>query len=252
MRKRVVVLIVTACAVVVVVGEGRAGHREPIYLIDAPTAGLLGHGEYHIQGRLGPESAILMGFRIGIRNRAHVGVSFGMQNVFSYDEISINDQVGFQIRVRLIEEQDRPAFALGFNSQGSGPYTEDLERYERKSKGFYAVISRNWQTAGGQLSLHGGANYSLETQDEDNATLFAALDFEVIPGLEFILDFDAALNDNKDDTEFGGGGVYLDGAIRVTYGEQLALMLVFRDLTQNFRPERSVGREFEVAFVDLF
>ena len=252
MRRALLIACLTACVVLFWGGEGRAGHNEPIYLIDSPTAGLLGHAEYHVQGRLGPESAILMDLRVGVRNRVHLGVSFGMQEVFSYEKISVNDQVGFQIRLRLIEEQERPALAIGFNSQGTGTYIEDDERYERKSKGFYAVISRNWSTPGGQLSLHGGVNYSLENQDQDSANMFGAVDLEVIPGLEFILDLDAALNDNKDDTRFGGGGIYLDGAIRVTYGENLAMMLIFRDLTQNFRPERRIGREFEVAFVDLF
>ena len=91
-----------------------------------------------------------------------------------------------------------------------------------------------------------------QNQDQDHGNLFGAADFEVIPGLEIILDLDAALNDNEENGEYGGGGIYLDGAIRVTYGESLAMMLIFRDLTQNFRPERRIGREFEVAFVDLF
>jgi hypothetical protein len=251
MRKLFTTILIAACAVLVW-GEGEAGPAEPIYMIDSPTAGLLGHGEYNIQGRLGPESAILMGLRIGVKNRLHLGVSFGMQEVFSYESISVNDQVGFQARLRLIEEDAHPALAVGFNSQGTGIFDEDLERYERKSEGFYAVISRNWRTPAGELSLHGGGNYSLENQDQDSANLFGAVDLEVIPGLEFILDLDAALNDNKDDTQYGGGGIYLDGAIRVTYGEKLSMMLIFRDLTQNFRPERRVGREFEVAFYDLF
>jgi hypothetical protein len=252
MRKILVVCLLAAFGVVVGGGEAGAGFAEPIYMIESPTAGLLGHGEYHVQGRLAPESAILLGFRLGIRNRVHLGVSFGMQEVFSYEKISVNDQVGFQIRLRLIEEQQRPALAIGFNSQGTGPYNEEAERYERKSKGFYAVVSRNWRTPVGQLSLHGGVNYSLENGDQDSADLFGAVDLEVIPGLEFIMDLDTALNDNKDDTQYGGGGIYLDGAIRVSYGESLAMMLIFRDLTKNFRPERNIGREFEVAFVDMF
>jgi hypothetical protein len=252
MRRVLLIACLAACAVVVGGGEGRAGHAEPIYMIDSPTAGLLGHGEYHVQGRLGPDSAILLGLRIGIRNRVHLGVSFGMQEVFSYEKVSVNDQVGFQLRLRLIEEMEHPALAIGFNSQGTGTYIEASDRYERKSKGFYAVISRNWKTPVGQLSLHGGVNYSLENSDQDSADLFGVTDLEVIPGLEFILDLDAALNDNKDDTQFGGGGIYLDGAIRVSYGEKLAMMLIFRDLTQNYRPERRIGREFEIAFVDMF
>jgi hypothetical protein len=235
------------------VGEAWAGHTEPIYMIDSPTAGLLTHGEYHIQGRTGPESSILLDFRVGIKNRVHMGVAFGMQNVFSYEEIEFNDRVGFQIRLRLFEEDDRrPGLALGFNSQGTGAWSEDDERYDRKSRGFYAVISRNWKIPVGHFSLHGGVNYSLENQDDDNLNAFAAFDWEAMPGLEFIFDLDGAFNDNVDNDRYGGGGVYLDGAIRVTYGENLQMMLIFRDLTRNYTPVRRIGREFEIAFVEFF
>jgi hypothetical protein len=235
------------------VAAAEAGMAEPIYMVDTPTAGLLSHGEYHIQGRIGPESSVLLGFRVGVKNRVFLGVSFGMQNLFSYEQVDLNDRPGLQLRVRLLEEDDRrPGLALGFNSQGTGAWNDEAERYDRKSKGFYAVLSRNWKIPVGHFSLHGGLNYTLENQDQDNANVFAAADWEAITGLEFILDFDAAFNDDTDDDRFGGGGVYLDGAIRVTYGENLQLMLVFRDLTKNYTPERRIGRELEIAFVDFF
>ena len=82
--------------------------------------------------------------------------------------------------------------------------------------------------------------------------VFASADWEAVTGLEFILDFDGAFNDNLDDGRYGGGGVYIDGGIRVTYGEKLQMMLIFKDLTRNYTPERRIGREFEIAFVDFF
>jgi hypothetical protein len=230
-----------------------AGMAEPIYMIDSPTAGLLAHGEYHIQGRIGPESSVILAFRVGLKNRVYLGTSFGMQNLFSYEQVEFNDRPGILFRVRLIEEDDRrPGLALGFNSQGTGAWHDQAERYDRKSKGFYAALSRNWKIPVGHLSIHGGLNYSLENQDEDHANAFAAIDWEAIAGLDFLLDVDGAFNDNRDDGRFGGGGIYLDGAIRVTYGENLQMMLIFRDLTKNYTPERRIGREFEIAFVDFF
>jgi hypothetical protein len=231
----------------------QAGMAEPIYMVESPTAGLLSHGEYHIQGRIGPESSVLLAFRVGIKNRVYLGTSFGMQNLFSYEQVEFNDRPGFLFRVRLLDEDDRrPGLALGFDSQGTGAWNEDLERYDRKSKGFYAVLSRNWKIPVGYFSLHAGLNYSLENEDEDHIDGFAAFDWEAVAGLDFILDLDGAFNDNLDDGQYGGGGVYLDGAIRVTYGENLQLMLIFKDLTENYTPERRIGREFEIAFVDFF
>jgi hypothetical protein len=247
-------LILALALVLVAFGEAaEAGMAEPIYMVDSPTAGLLSHGEYHIQGRIGPESSVLLAFRVGVKNRVYLGVSWGMQELFSYQRVEFNDRPGFQFRIRLLEEDDRgPGLALGINTQGVGTWNEDDERYDRKSKGLYFVLSRNWKIPVGYLSAHGGLNYSLEDRDDDDADLFAAVDWEAISGLEFILDFDGAFNDNSDDERYGSGGVYLDGAVRVTYGENLQMMLIFRDLTKNYSPERRIGRELEIAFVDFF
>jgi hypothetical protein len=175
-----------------------------------------------------------------------------MQRVFERDEISVNDRVGFQARVRLLEEFAAPAIAIGFNSQGVGIFDEDLKRYERKSRGFYVVGSKNSILTLGQISIHGGLNYSTEREDEGGVNAFAAAEWEVFSGFSLLLDGDAALNDNEEDGRYGGGGIYLDGALRISYGENLSMMLIFRDLTGNFEPSDRVGREFEINFVRMF
>ena len=230
----------------------RAGVDEPVYVVDSPTAGMLGHGEYRIQGRIGVESSIQFGVRVGIREVVHLGVSFGMQRVFERASVELNDRVGFQVRFRLLQEGESPALAVGFNNQGTGRWDEGRERYERKSKGFYAVLSRNWTAIVGQFSAHGGVNYSTETTDESGVNLFAAIDWEPVSGFAILFDWDAALDDKQEDGDFGRGRSYLDAALRVTYGDNLSMMLTFRDLTGNYEPSPRVWREFEVAFVDLF
>jgi len=229
-----------------------AGIDEPIYIIDSPTAGLLGHGEYHIQGRIGQESSVLLGFRVGIKQVVHLGASYGMQSVFERADIEFNDRVGLQVRVRLLQEGEGPALALGFNNQGVGRWNEGLERYERKSLGFYGVVSKNWRVLGGQFSIHGGSNWSTETGDEESINFFAAGDWEPIHRLSLLVDWDAGLNDKEVNGIYGGGRTYLDAAVRLTYGDNLSMMLVFRDLTGNYEPNGHVWREFEIAYVDLF
>ncbi|NIM19552.1 MAG: hypothetical protein GTO51_04130 [Candidatus Latescibacteria bacterium] len=244
---------ITCCAVVMVFPNlSRAQLSEPLYVIDHPTAGLLQNGGYHFQGRLGPESSILLGLRVGFRNFLQVGASFGMQRVFERGSVDVNDRVGFRVRVRLFEETESPALAVGFDSQGQGFYHGDLERYDRKSPGFYGVLSKNYALGAGFFSIHGGVNYSLEREDDDDPNLFAAAEWELVESFAILLDADAALNDNNEGSGFGEGGIYLDAALRVTYGESLSMMLIFRDLTGNFEGSDRVGREFEIGFVDTF
>lgn len=230
-----------------------AGTEEPLYAVDSPTAGILGHGEYHVRGRIGPESSILLGARLGLFGRVQIGASFGMQRVLERDDISVNDQVGFQVRVRVLEEHGTPAVALGFDSQGQGRFDEDIDRYQRKSPGFYAVLSKNWAIPVGEFSLHGGAEYSLENDDgDDQLTAFAASEWLVFRNVGLVLDGNGAFNDNREGNGFGAGGVYLDGAVRVNYGVSLSMMLIFRDLTGNYEPNDKVAREFELALVNSF
>jgi len=231
---------------------GRAGVDEPIYIIDTPTAGLLGHGEYHIQGRIGQQSSVLLAFRVGIKQVVHLGIAYGMQRVFERADVEFNDRIGFMIRVRLIQEGEGPALAIGFNNQGVGTWDESLERYERKSLGFYGVLSKNWRLVGTQLSLHGGANWSTETTDEENVDVFAGADWEIIHHFSLLMDWNAGLNDKNQNGMYGGGRTYLDAAAKLTYGENLSMMLIFRDLTGNYEPNPHVWREFEVAYQNFF
>ncbi len=224
----------------------------PIYIVDHPTAGLLENGEYHIYGRIGPESSMLFGLRVGFKGVFQVGASFGMQRLFERGDVDVNDRVGFQFRIRLLEEYMAPALAVGFDSQGRGFYHEDRERYDRKSPGFYLVLSKNYRVALGDLSLHGGANYSLENKDDDDPDLFVAAEWSPIMNFSLLMDADAALNDNVEGSPFGKGGIYLDGAIRFNYRDNLSFMLIFRDLTGNFRGASGVGRELEISFWDAF
>jgi len=244
--------VVAAAIVVLTASVSVAGLEEPTYVVDSPTAGILGHAEYLLRGRIGPQSAILVAGEIGFKSVVQVGVSFGMQGLLDRADVTVNDQVGFHGRLRIAEESATPAFAVGFSSQGVGAYNEELERYERKSKGFYAVVSKNWRFILGEFSGHGGINYSLERKDDESVNMFAAADWLLFRNVSFLADADAALNDGSDERLYGRGGIYVDGAVRVTYGQNFSMMLVFRDLTGNYGPNRRVGRELEIAFVDLF
>jgi len=241
-----------ACVLPLSSSPACAGVDEPIYVIDSPTSGLLAHGEYHVQGRVGPQSSIAMALRVGLRDIMHIGVSFGAQKMFERAPVNVNDRIGVMLRIRLIPEGAGPAVAIGFDNQGVGAWNRAAARYERKSKGFYAVVSRNWRVAVGQLSLHGGMNISTENSDQNGTDLFAAADWEMVPGLSLLADWSAGLNDNRDNGQYGQGRSYLDAALRVSYGGNLTLMLIFRDLTGNYAPDPTVWREFEVSYVDFF
>jgi hypothetical protein len=231
----------------------RSGLDQPISNARYPTAGILSHREYRFEARLTPESSVQGGARLGFKDRVHIGVFYGAQRLVETGDPTVNDHVGFEVRARVVDEGRWPALALGFDSQGWYEFDGADERYQRKSLGFYAVASRNWRSFAGDLSLHLGANYSLERADGDDAPcLFAAADWTIAGTVSLLGDFGTAWNDDAEDGRYGEGGVYVDAAVRVALGEHLALMVVFSDLTKNLAPGEDIGRELEVVYVNWF
>ena len=227
---------------------------EEIYIVDSPTAGILPHGGYIMHGSIGPSSSLLFGVKIGFHDRVMLGASFGLQNFVGRGEIEINDKPGFELRLRVIEEEIiGPALAIGIDTQGEDIYLDDLERYERKSRGFYAVISRNYRLIR-DFSLHGGANYSLEREDEEGVNFFAGTTLELIPGFHILLDYNAAIDDDDADNVEARtrGRGYLDAGFRFDYRENLRIKLNFKDLFDNYMPESGIARSLELFYVNYF
>jgi hypothetical protein len=252
MTKRILVILLVVLSGTPVAAGAQDPVAQPLYIVYHPTAGLLGHGSYLIRGIAGGESSFQGQLAVGFKDIFQVGASFGMQHLLGTGSPELNDKIGLQVRVRLIEESNAPALALGFNSQGQRRYHDDFERYDRKSTGFYVVLSKNWVFGLGDISAHGGISLTTEREDDNDPNLFVGADWTILKRLAFILDIDAALNDNVKDSEFGQGGIYLDAGIRWFYGESLLMTLIFQDLAGNFGPTRRVGREFEIAFINSF
>jgi len=249
---RLVILAAAACCVPA--GACRSQILEDIRLVDSPTAGILPHGGYLIYGSIGPESSILTGMGVGFFDRVMLGASFGLQKFIGRGDIKVNDRPGFEIRVRLIEESEAgPAFALGIDTQGEDAYLEDAQRYERKSKGAYAVVSKNYRLID-DFSIHGGVNYSFETKDERGVNVFGGFALDIIKGFSILLDYNAALDDNDTGiaTHRTRGRGYLDSGLRFDYRDNLRFKIFFKDLLDNYLPASGVDRSIEIFYISSF
>ena len=222
------------------------------FVIDKPTAGMLPDQSYMINGRSGAESSFLFGVSVGFKEIVQFGLSYGAQKVFDHGNPVINDYPGFQARIRLVGEGEKvPALAIGFNSQGQGIYHKSLERYDRKSVGFYAVASKNYALMLGEISVHGGLSLSTERKDDNDPTVFGSTEWILFERLSFLLTVDGAFNDNED-VSFGTGGVYLDAGVGWYFAEYANVTVAFRDLTDNFGPRPGVNREIQFTWINSF
>lgn len=248
------ILVAVAVSSLALASAASAQILEDIMIVDSPTAGVLPHGGYMFYGSLGPESSILAGFKIGFFDRVMMGASFGLQKFIGRGTMAANDKLGLELRLRFIDENERrPAFAVGIDTQGEDWYLESAERYERKSKGIYLAASKNYRLIE-DFSIHAGAGYSLENRDEGGPNIFGGFSLELVKGFSLLADYNAALDDNstKVATHLTRGKGYLDTGLRFDYRDNVRFKILFKDLLDNYIPESGVFRSFEVFYVNSF
>jgi hypothetical protein len=138
--------------------------------------------------------------------------------------------------------------------EGDGWYDEGRRRFEHKSPGFYAVASKSWLMWGGPFALHGGLNYSLEDEVEQNLDFFVGaeknLNEELSLGAEYIFAFD----DREDDGEYGCGNGYFNAFVRFVLADRLDLTFIAKNLFDNREEERidPFTRELRITYAEFF
>jgi hypothetical protein len=234
--KRIFTIIFAAAISLSALAQGTAGEGakyEYRSLIDMPTAGILEKGFVGTTTDILPGGTVIAKLEVGVFDNVSFGISYGGANIIGAGTPDWYKLPGVNFRFRLFDESvSMPAISLGFDSQGKGVYFDSTSRYAIKSPGFYGALSKNFAFLG-FLSLHGCANYSLETKDGDNF-LNIVVGFEKTVGsnLSIIGEYDFALNDNTTDI-YGNGNGYLNLGIRWAMADGFTLGFDLRDLLDN-------------------
>jgi hypothetical protein len=168
-------------------------------MIDFPTAGLPPKGGYYVDADIYGDGGVLFSLGVGFARYFSFGISYGGLRIIGSGDPEMNPQPGVQLKARIVEESYVvPAIVLGFDSQGRGAYIDSLDRYLLKSRGIYAVASKNWDLLG-PFSAHGGISYSLEDDDDNGATIFLGAIKTFGDFLDLRGEYDFAINDDWTD-----------------------------------------------------
>jgi hypothetical protein len=234
----------------------------PRFLVDTPTAGLVPEGAFETRARAFPGGGLALRVDVGLLEWLSIGGGFGGMKIIGDGEPDWYPEPGFSLKLRLIQEDFvYPAFAVGLDTHGSGYYDEQLHRFQYKSRGLYAVLSKNYDWYG-DLTLHGGISRSLEEEDDPNATPFVGIEKSLGAVLGLGVEYDLASNDNRDDGAYGRGRGYLNTALRWHVAPPMEVRFVIRDMlknTETFDPrfsdvivDEGWGREFSLSYVERF
>ena len=231
------------------------------WILDTPTAGMLPRGSFDLdmQTFSKADSQSIMGgglqarLGIGLMDRFMVGISYGASSVFTDAMPSYNPRLEFELKFRLLEENEGlPAIAVGYSSQGYGPYDSDHKRYMIKSRGFYGAFSKNFKIYNNPAGLHGGVNYSLENKDDNDPDVFAGFNADLGGDMMFLAEYDSGLNDNKRYGVYGLGRGYLNMGLAWYLTDNLSLEFDLRNLLRNRQYASAIDREARLVYVEFF
>ena len=227
------------------------GQIQPRRLIESPTAGLLPKGSFDLDLRIFDRGGILGGVNVGLMDQLMVGGSFGGEQIVGSGKIRWNPKVEISARYRFMEESRRlPGAAVGFDSQGFGPYNDKLKRYAVKSKGLYVVLSKNFTSSLGQFGLHGGLNTTLEDEDgDDDLSGYIGFDKSLGEDLSLMVEYDFATNDG--DHSLGSGEGRLNAGLRWQFGGIMAIEFDMKHLTSEGKGS-DLSREIGIIYFERF
>ncbi len=235
----------------------------PRWLVDMPTGGTLPRASFDVAIRLYPNGGALGMIDIGLSNRLQLGISYGGQGVISNHSADWNPDINFNIKMRVVDEMEYfPAITGGFCSQGFGAWNDSLNRYAYKSRGFFAVASRSFYFYNWTSGWHFGINYSLEgdIDNDEGLNAFGGFDATFQYNLAFVVEYDAALNDNRatlpggtSPNLYGGKGRgYLNTSLRWLFTDNLELEFMLKDLLTNRRESSTFTREIRITYIENF
>lgn len=254
MKKNILVSIICSLTITAIsYAQGTAGEKAKYqyrFLIDMPTAGVLDKGLVSVGTEYLPLGVVIARLEVGVFDDISFGISYGGVNIIGAGDPIFYKLPSVDIRFRLFKETLlAPAITLGFDSQGKGKFSDSMGRFGIKSPGFFGAVSKNFALLG-YLSVHGSANYSLETRDGDNFINITG-GFEKTLGESFSVvgEYDFAFNDNQSEV-FGKGNGYLNLGMRWTLGEGFTFGFDLRDLLNNKKIEPTTAdRSLRIEFI---
>jgi hypothetical protein len=227
---------------------------EPTMLVDKPTAGLLKRGSYSVSSNLFQNGGMLIGISVGVFEPFTFGISYGGTDIIGPNKIEMNPMPGMNAKLRLMSESSvLPALAIGFDSQGKEPYlkADTLKRYTVKSPGVYIAASKNYEFLG-NLSVHGGINRSMETNDGDkDLNMYVGTEKSIGRDISIMLEFDFAANDNNN-YALGKGNGYLNFGFRWTCAKGLVVGFNLKNITKNQDNVNVGNRTLQIDYIGNF
>ncbi len=228
----------------------------PIQIVDFPTAATLSRGTFTVELDAFGNGGIISYIDIGLHDRFMLGISYGGEGILGHEDADWYERPNYLVKLRILDEKLRfPSIAVGFHSQGTGPYDEDLERFRFKAPGFFVVFSKGYRALNWLAGVHGGVHYNPLEDDidkDDDVSFYGGFDIVLNNSVSMVTEYQVALNDDRSGNPYGRGRGYLNAGLIWKFSERLELGAIFKDLLNNSRATESITRELRITYSESF
>ncbi|MDX9758079.1 MAG: hypothetical protein RBU27_02870 [Bacteroidota bacterium] len=227
---------------------GDRANIDPKFLVDMPVAGIIPTTAGAVETYLYPNGGLLAAFTYGLLPNLNIGLSFGGTNLIGSGGITWNNLPGISARYRVMEESNvNPAVVAGFDSQGRDGWIPSMRQYVMKSPGFFVAVSKNYQFHG-TISFHGGANYTLERNDEDyDPNLYIGMEKSIGPIVSWLAEYNFAFDNDRNSKGFWNGS--LGTGFRISTNIGFNADILFKNLLTSEFPNDKVIRAIRIQYV---
>ncbi len=228
---------------------GSGAIYESRYIIDMPNAGMLYKASYSTSTKFIDGGGLLVDFTTAPFDFLNIGVSYSVSGLIGAGGIKVHQKYpGFNVKARILDERlTIPAIAVGFYSQGNGLYYDDTasERFSQLSPGFYVAASKSFIWDLGEVSVHAGVNYCIDTKEDAGINIYAGIEHTLGKYFSLLCEFNPNFND--DNKVIPNSKFKFNTAVRASVSDNITFELQFRDIftsSKNNGFNRFVGIEF--------
>ncbi|MCX6156085.1 MAG: hypothetical protein NT007_18205 [Candidatus Kapabacteria bacterium] len=231
---------------------GANAQFETLKIVDMPSAGILKKYHYDLYFQFINNGGIVTQFVASPFQDFNIGASWGCSNFIGQGPISGQKYPGVYLKYRIFDERiSNPAVVIGFQSQGTGNYDKRADRYQTLSPGLFLALSKYFKWALGDITFHGGINYSFENIPEKRQPN-GFIGIEQSIGNRGAIDLEYNLNiDDKDNNFISKSGlINLNFRYYLDFG--LSVELQLRDLLSHLKSQEQLTRFFCIDFIGKF
>jgi len=234
--------------------DGTAGNKaayETLIIVDCPTAGVLPKNSVGMRTVFSNYGTVSVNLSIAPWQDLNLGLSYSGNNIIGNGVMDFQGIPGFNVSYRMFNEKiNSPALLIGINTQGSGSFYKNLDRFDNFSQGLYIVGSKNYTWANQWLAFHAGLSFSFEPKAKDRLpNVWFGIEQSVGPRISLNLEYNATINDNEAFTNKIG---YLNTSLRLAVTKGTTIELQCRDLLKNSKLYKPFNRYFAIDFMGKY